>query len=197
MFLHVDGRSRHGFCKIVSQCWVFIFTLMCHIVKMLGIKAWEYLWRHRLKKEINRCVSFPNAQIDADKCSSENRPSRCDQRTVIYFWRLGINATSLTVNTTQIVQIIYRHLWLRAIRSFLFSKQKSQQDLKKWKLSEAQTISFRVISWDLALLPASSSFSAARQYQPGGLFWRRASWPRRWNGHSPFPWNKGGNHVSC
>lgn len=131
MFLHVDGRSRHGFCKIVTQCWVLIFTLMCHIEKMLGIKAWEYLWRHRLKKEINRCVSFPNAQIDADKCSSENRPSRCDQRTAIYFWRLGINVTSLTVNTTQIVQIIYRHLWLESHQILPLFKPKLSTGLKE------------------------------------------------------------------
>lgn len=141
---------------------------------------------------------FANAQIDADKCSPESRSSRCDQSTAIYYWRGRINAISITVNTTHIVQIIYRHLWLRAVRCQVLPcfKPKSLQALKKCKLSVAQTISFRVISWDLALLPASSSSSAARQCQPGGSFWRRASWPRRWNGWSPFHWNKGKTRVA-
>lgn len=73
---------------------------------------------------------FANAQIDADKGSSENRPSRCDHSTVIYYWRGCINVLSITVNTTRMVQVIYRQnpsAWLAGTLLFFLPHSLSQQ----------------------------------------------------------------------
>lgn len=98
MFLHVDGRSRYGYCRWVTQCWVLIFSSKCHREKMLGIKAWECLWRCWLKKK--KVCMFANAQVDAHKRASENRHLRRDWRTVIYHWRGTINAIFISQHET-------------------------------------------------------------------------------------------------
>jgi len=46
------------------------------------------------------------------------------------------------------------------------------------------------VNWGLALLPVSSSSSAALRYPPEGSFWRRASSRLRWSGCSQFPWKR-------
>lgn len=139
---------------------------------------------------------FANAQVDAHIRASENRHFGRYWRTVIYHWRGTINAIFISQHETfwtDDIQKCVSESSRRQVRPPL--KPKDRPDLKKWELSVTQRISLGVISWGLALLLASSSSSAARQYQPAGSFWQRASWLRRWSGRSPFHWNKGETRV--
>lgn len=131
MFLHVDGRSRYGYCRWVTQCWVLIFSSKCHREKMLGIKAWECLWRCWLKKKV--CM-FANAQVDAHKRASENRHLERDRSNVIYHWRGTINAIFIiqheTFWTDNIQKCVSESSWWRVwwdVRSFLLSNPRIDQ----------------------------------------------------------------------